>query len=203
MLTWEFYRASVGSGVSHGENFNPCGTFGQRTACPSIAEERKRDKGKGKARETNEAYSSENRSGIGPLKGPAVQDQTPRRGSFFSAFNFAAPWRQRWSGRGSQNIGTTAAQRVNVQGLPPTFDGSMETDERTNNRNDDAKMASENNVNATKSGGISNWVSQWYRKPPRSNPHAMDVRALFQMIREEDKALIDKHRGERERHLIW
>lgn len=191
-------RASIGSRTSHGshsENINPC-SKNQLTACASISEEPEKAKGKGNAEETKETYSSEN--------GPRRQEPAARRGSLFGAFNFA-PWRQRWGSRGSQNGGTTAAQRVNVQGLPPTFDGSVDTGSPTGNGDDNSAITSKG-VNETNTSGIANWVSQWYRKAPRKDPNAMDVRAFFQMIREEDRELHNKCRNkdrDRENRLLW
>ena len=190
-------RASVQSRASHGshsENINPCST-NQHTTCVSIAEEPENGKGKGKANEANETYPGGN--------GQGQQEPAARRGSLFGSFNFA-PWRQRWGIRGSQNGGTTAAQRVNVQGLPPTFDGSASTNSTTGTPDSHETIASKAiNDNST---GITSWVSQWYRKAPRKDPNAMDVRAFFQMIRQEDKEILSKCRNndnERQSGLLW
>ncbi|KAL1953880.1 hypothetical protein VTO42DRAFT_2066 [Malbranchea cinnamomea] len=177
----ESQRASSRNRMSQNENINPIGEVGQSATLPSHGGEDKPEGGRGKARETLEASTQSNEA------------LTARRGSVFNAFSFP-PWRNKGSTRSEQDAGTTEAQRVNVHVLPPNFDGSGEVNKY--NQTDGTGKANDKDVSTTHSGGFTGWVSQWYRKASRKEHNAMDVRAFFQLLREEDKEMIRKHRSE-------
>lgn len=98
-----------------------------------------------------------------------------------------------------------AAQKIHAQGFLPSFDGSGDSkdpksnSERDNNNNGSASVnnnsGSKTNTTAANGNSTVNGNSvQDYRRTPRVGPNAMDVRAFFQQLRDEDKEAIRNHR---------
>ncbi|PGH01772.1 hypothetical protein AJ79_07820 [Helicocarpus griseus UAMH5409] len=96
---------------------------------------------------------------------------------------------------------STAFQNVTAYGMLPRFDGAGDSDGR------DPKAATtvvskSAGGNAAKTelgtGANKNSGEKWYRKAPRQSPNAMDVRAFFALLREQEKEALQKHRNQKE-----
>lgn len=84
-----------------------------------------------------------------------------------------------------QKVSTsTAPQNINAHGYLPSFDGPGDTENDVS-----AKKDSEQRNPNTSSGPIQEAMS-WNQKLQRKEPNAMDVRAFFRRLREEEKEMI-------------
>lgn len=150
-----------------------------------------------KAHELNESHYA--------AKEHASSDAPKQRGSFFSALSFA-PWRQKFFGSAGPKVGISAeAQMINAHGSLPSFDGPGDSKGSTDKKDTRGQTNGQSGVAVKDEGkdksGSSEWVAQWYQKAPRKEHDAMDVRAFFQMLREEDKETLRNDRDLEHRML--
>lgn len=117
-----------------------------------------------------------------------------------SALSFTA-CRQNMHNRSTRKVETLAsAQKINAQGILPSYDGSGDPGESSANPSDQPNNSNNgNDKDKNKSSADTGQPSsgQGFGKGPRPNPDAMDVRAFFQMLRDEDREAIKQYRGEK------
>ncbi|KAK2803257.1 hypothetical protein FQN51_003674 [Onygenales sp. PD_10] len=103
-----------------------------------------------------------------------------------------SPWKQVGAnGRPQKSNTSTASHKVNAYGLLPRYDGAGDVAEGESRSGGNTGKATVETSTAT-SGG-----DKWYRKEPRKTANPMDVRAFFQKLKEEERAMIYNYRHER------
>jgi hypothetical protein len=120
--------------------------------------------------------------------------EPPKQTGFLSNILPFNPWRRKAHGQASPKVGTsTETQKINAHGYFPSFDGAGDgntKDTRPLTKDQTADASKGKNGPAAQKGG------QWVPKESHKLPPAMDVRAFFQLLRQEDKEILNRYNRE-------
>jgi hypothetical protein len=123
-----------------------------------------------------------------------VPEPPKRTGFLFNVLPFN-PWRKKADGQASPKVGTSIeAQKINAHGYFPSFDGTG--DGNTKDTRPSTKQQTEDASKGKNGPAAPNGVP-WVPKESHKQPNAMDVRAFFQLLRQEDKEILNRYNHER------